>query len=134
MSRQRVPGTQPKAKKARKMHDEERDTTHPEMITEFLVAALMALGTPANVPTIWKNTREEVFYYNSLLPWRRSPVWLLIRVVLHLTICRSENASQRHGGLYKQSMVFLMADILSRYHEHRIQNDMAFVMSAKIHR
>ncbi len=134
MSHQPATGTQPKVKKARKMHEEIRDTTHPKMVTELLAASLMALGGPVGVSTIWKNTREEVFWRDSLLPWRRSPMWLLTRVALQLTLSRSTAEPKASTDLYKELMVFLMADILTRSHKHHLESDLLSFMNAKLSR
>ncbi|KAJ5981576.1 hypothetical protein N7522_013560 [Penicillium canescens] len=40
MSHQPVAGTKPKIKKSEQQHDEDRDTTHPKMVTEFLMSSL----------------------------------------------------------------------------------------------
>ncbi|OKL60912.1 hypothetical protein UA08_03562 [Talaromyces atroroseus] len=44
MSHQRVADTKPIVKKAHQKHDEERDATHPKIITELLFAFLQPLG------------------------------------------------------------------------------------------
>lgn len=130
MSQQRVRGTQPKAKKAAHMHDEDRDTTHPEIVTEFFISVLAPLGRTATTSPIWKNTRDEVFYYSSLQPWRRSPLWLVIRVALQLLFSRF-NAEQP-GDLYKEFMIFGMAKILSKMHHYELHSDFFLAMSSKI--
>ena len=62
MSLQAAPGTQPQAKKAKQMHEESRDTTHPMLVTEFLITIMAAHGgKPSNGTAINKHTREEVF-------------------------------------------------------------------------
>lgn len=134
MSRQRVRGTQPQARKAAEMHDEERDTTHPKMVTEFLVSFLMAVGKPAETDPLWKNTRDEVNWHGCLLPWRRSPVWLIIRVVLQLTFARAHGTKE--GGLYKAFMVYHMSKILEEADSRacNFHADTLLAMSAKVHR
>jgi hypothetical protein len=70
MSHQTALGTMPQALKAGRMHDEDRDTTHPKIVTELFMGFLRAVGEPASVSRIWKNTREEVMFQNSkYLPW-----------------------------------------------------------------
>ncbi|PHH66137.1 hypothetical protein CDD81_200 [Ophiocordyceps australis] len=44
MSRQTVQGTKEKARKAGQDHDEDRDTTHPRIVTELLMSILRGLG------------------------------------------------------------------------------------------
>ncbi|KAI6777666.1 uncharacterized protein J7T54_007393 [Emericellopsis cladophorae] len=130
MSQQRVKGTQPKAKKAAHMHDEDRDTTHPRMVTEFLISVLAPLGRTATTSPIWKNTRDEVLYYSSLQPWRRSPLWLVIRVALQLVFSRFH--PERPGDSYKEFMIFAMAKILSKTHHYEFHSELLLAMSSKI--
>ncbi|KAK5709143.1 hypothetical protein LTS12_028119, partial [Elasticomyces elasticus] len=59
MSHQAAPGMQPQARKAGTNMDEDRDTTHPGMISDLVMGFLSATGRPAQVNTISKNTREE---------------------------------------------------------------------------
>ena len=80
MSHQEVAEMKPKVMKAGDEHIEERDTTDPGLVTDFLVTVLSALGETVQASRIWKNTREEVLWRHARLPWRRSPVWLLVRV------------------------------------------------------
>ncbi|KAK3721141.1 hypothetical protein LTR37_003431 [Vermiconidia calcicola] len=60
MSSQAVVGMQPQARKAGSLHDEDRDTTHPGIVTELFAGFLSAVGNPTAVSEIFKNTREDV--------------------------------------------------------------------------
>ncbi|KAF5635112.1 uncharacterized protein FTJAE_6495 [Fusarium tjaetaba] len=109
MSHQAVAEMQPKVRKAQQMHNEERDTTDPRIVTELLTSFLRGAGSPAEIKAVQKRTREEVSWNNSKSPWTRSPMWLLLRVGLQLTMVRHPRGSQ---GLYKRFMVFLIAQVL----------------------
>ena len=74
MSYQKVQGQQPQARKKGVLHDKERDTAHPGIVTEVYAGFLRAGGHDLQVHTILKNTREEVLWSNTLNPWRRSPM------------------------------------------------------------
>ena len=78
MSTQAAPDFQPVARKAGRDHDEDRDTTHPGMVTDHLFNVVAALGKTTAVTCIIKHTREEVLWDNCKMPWRRSPMWLLV--------------------------------------------------------
>jgi hypothetical protein len=65
MSHQTALGTMPQVLKAGRMHNEDRDSTHPKMVTELFMGFLRAVGKPASVSRIWKNTRDEVMFQNS---------------------------------------------------------------------
>jgi hypothetical protein len=133
MSHQSVAGTKPKVKKAGYQHDEERDTTNPIMVTEFFTAFLRPRCTVVESLQIQKNTREEVLWRDSKLPWRRSPMWLLIRATLQLVLrrlCVQEGVSD---DLYKHFMVYYMSVILNISFE-KICSEHRYIMTAKIAR
>lgn len=133
MSHQSVPGTKPKVRKAGEEHDEDRDTTDPKMVTEFFTAILRPCSTVVENLQLNKNTREEVLWNNCQYPWRRSPLWLLIRVALQLV---SQRLSLRQGipdGIYKHFMIFFMSVILDACPKH-ISPEKRHMMIAKIAR
>ncbi|KAG2038864.1 hypothetical protein BDR03DRAFT_953798 [Suillus americanus] len=109
---------------------EERDTTHPRYITELLTGILRGLGSIADVPRIRKRIGDDVLWNNAKLPWRRSPLWLVIRVALQTTLER--NALGR--TTYKSFMLFLMARVTTLAIDRNLSNDILHFMSAKIAR
>ncbi|KAK2670667.1 hypothetical protein RAB80_013089 [Fusarium oxysporum f. sp. vasinfectum] len=131
MSHQAVAEMQPKVKKAQQMHNEERDTTDPRIVTELLTSFLRGAGTPGEIKAIQKRTREEVSWNNSRDPWTRSPQWLLLRVGLQLTMtCHPQGSLD----LYKRFMVFLIAQALKIACEKSSSSEMIHLMIAKISR
>lgn len=66
MSHQSAVGTKPKARKAFQMHAEDRDTTHPNIVTELFMGFLKSVGQPVDVSCISKHTREEVMFKASM--------------------------------------------------------------------
>ncbi|KDN67446.1 hypothetical protein CSUB01_06462 [Colletotrichum sublineola] len=135
MSSQPAPETQPQAKKAGQLHDESRDTTNPKMVTELLYSFLQAQGTPLKAERIWKNTREEVNWAHCLLPWRRSPTWLLVRVCLQLVFGRlATQAGRSENSLYKTFMAFMMAQVLYLGVNRELDSDLVLSMVAKLSR
>ncbi|KAH0439221.1 hypothetical protein CcaCcLH18_03016 [Colletotrichum camelliae] len=135
MSTQAAPGTLPQVKKAGQLHDETRDTAHPKMVTELLHGFLSVPGEPLQEDRIWKNTRDEVLWQNCLLPWRRSPMWLLIRVILQLVFYRcSREGARPEFDLYKVFMVFFMAEHLHKSTQMGLRSDVLYQMTAKLAR
>ncbi|KUJ21678.1 uncharacterized protein LY89DRAFT_637548 [Mollisia scopiformis] len=123
MGHQAVIGTQPQAKKAGQMLDEDRDTAHPKMVTELFFGFLGAVAEPVDGHPLWKNTREEVLWLDSHRPWRRSPQWLLMRVAMQHTA----------EAVYKEFMMFFMAYVLEMSHQRPdIDSDLIHIMHAKI--
>lgn len=126
---QQVSEIQPQSYKGGNKQDEERDTANPAMVSEFFVGVLAGIGEHTTVSAISKNTRDEVLWNNAKLPWRRSPTWLLIRVVLQQVISRSSDGSRQ---LYKEVMVFIMGHILNK--SGSLSVDMLYVMKSKVQR
>lgn len=112
---QKAIGMTPTVRKSKNNVQETRDTTHPRLVTELLFSMLSAFSSPANTQRIQKNTREDVLWKDALLPWRRSPLWLLVRVSVQLQFTRFY-ASTAAGGLgtrlYKLFILHIQATIL----------------------
>ncbi|KAJ9607822.1 hypothetical protein H2200_007901 [Cladophialophora chaetospira] len=134
MSHQPAVGMQPKARKAGQMHDENRDTTDPKLVTELFMGFLGPMGEAVEVLGLEKNTRDEVMYHKALLPWRRSPVWILLRVAMHLVFSRSTDSGTASADYYKTFMVCLMAKVLRMTLQLRIHGDLLYAMNAKLGR
>ncbi|KAF2843898.1 hypothetical protein T440DRAFT_473824, partial [Plenodomus tracheiphilus IPT5] len=129
MSWEEAPGFQPQTDKNRQDHDETRDTTHPGLITDFLVHFLSVIGQPTDVQGVWKNTREDVLCKHGFLPWRRSALWLLVRTTMQLQITRTSSVS-----VYKAVMVNLLARLLQsvKAHYEMTDIDLVYITSAKL--
>jgi hypothetical protein len=108
MSTQAARDMQPEVRKQGKMHGETRDTAHPGVVTDLLLNMTAAIGSTTDTIRISKNMREEVLWSNCKHPWRRSPLWLLVRISLHLVFGR--NASD---DMFKAFMLFMLSRILS---------------------
>lgn len=126
------------------MQTQEPDTSDPRLVTEMLVGVLRGLshGRDTKFPHIFKHTREEVLLHSGHLAWRRSALWLFIRVSLQLVLTRlgeKLNPTGQPQSLYKDFMLFLMSYILNnpgliRDGSPAIPHDVMFVMMAKISR
>lgn len=135
MSQQSAIDTKSKSKKAGKTNDELRDSTHPKLVTELFLAMLGSCGTIlSDPPRIQKNTREEVFWKEAFLPWRRSPSWMLLRVTLQLLFSRGRPQTSGSDNLYKDFMVLLMANILKFANAFQLPAQSMHAMHAKIAR
>ena len=77
-----------------------RDTSHPRYITELLTGILRSLGHPADIVRITKRVGDE-----SEWSWRRSSLWLLIRVAIQTSLGRSALGHDT----YKNFMLFRIA-------------------------
>ncbi|OGM45290.1 hypothetical protein ABOM_006397 [Aspergillus bombycis] len=133
MSRQSAPGTRPKVKKADHWYDDERETSHPKMVTELFFNFLKPLCEQVEPPRFWKNTRSEVMCCGSQLPWRRSPLWLLLRVgIQHVFFCHRVS-QEAHNG-YKMFMAYFLTLILEKSYCKGVKCELLHIMQAKIAR
>lgn len=122
-----LPDAMPKSNKANTEVAEERDTAHPMFITEMLTGILRAIGRPFDdAKRFQKRIADEVLWNNAKLPWRRSPLWLVVRVALRITL---DDPIQ-----YKSFMIFFLAEVLEVAVRSGLKSDLLFVMSSKLSR
>ncbi|ROW01894.1 hypothetical protein VMCG_05551 [Cytospora schulzeri] len=142
LSLQQAPGMTPTVRKSGNDVDETRDTIHPGLVTELVVAFLQPFSSFPPAQRIWKHTREEVLWDNAYMPWRRSPLWLVLRTVMQLLftqfqISRSSEPAVANGrSLFKLFMIYLLARVLSESVDESASTepDMLSCMNAKIYR
>jgi hypothetical protein len=136
MCAQQVPEFQPQVSKGGNKHSEIRDTTHPALVTEYLINVLSAVGRSTVLSGITKNTREDVLWSDSLHPWRRSPLWLLVRVAMQIQLSRHSDKSLAAFDLFKAGMVHVLANLLDAgiAHHGPVGMDSLYTVSAKLDR
>lgn len=132
MKREELTEAMPTTFKGRSEHVETRDTANPKFITEMLTGILRGIGQSIEIERTQKRIADDVIWKNTNLPWRRSPLWLVVRVALQSTLDRS--AGDEPYSQYKAFMVFLMAEILGLALEQQLPSDILFVMNAKLSR
>ena len=99
-----------KSKKAGVELDETRSSVHPKMVTDLLMSLLapFASGDEASITVpIQKHVRDDICWNHSKLPWRRSPLWLSIRVAIQTAL---EGMNIEGRLLYKNFMIFLLSN------------------------
>ena len=109
-----------------------RDTSHPRFVTEMVTGILRAIGQPIDVSRIHKHTREDILWKDALRPWRRSPMWLFLRVTLQTSLLDTNDKISCLN--YKFFMVFFMANVLESALEASLPTEKLFIMTAKISR
>ena len=120
----------PMSRKAQSTVIETRDTTHPRYVTELLTGILRSVGRPADIIRITKRVGDDVVWNNSKLPWRRSSLWLLIKVAIQTSLDRPTFGHDT----YKQFMLFFMCCLAREKISAELPNDILHSMSAKISR
>ncbi|THU82236.1 hypothetical protein K435DRAFT_844470 [Dendrothele bispora CBS 962.96] len=115
-------------KKAGSEMVEERD--HPRYITSLLTGILHGIGKPAQIPRICKRIADEVLGDDTGSPWRRSMIWLVIRVAIQTHFARFNDNDIE----FKSFVIFLMCDILEHAcrRDMSMSNDLLFCMRTKI--
>jgi len=109
---------------------EERDTAHPRYITELLTCILRGIGCPAEIKRINKRIGDDVVWNDSRLPWRRSSLWLVIRVAVQVALDRNSLGQ----SAYKAFMLFFMNDLARQARLRNMSNDVLQWSSAKLSR
>ena len=116
----------PTASKAGSVVYEVRESVHSKYISELLVGILRGYGQPAVVDRITKRIGDEILWDNAHKPWRRSPLWLTLRVTLQ--------SSLRAGYLYKPFILFFHTHLLRCCVRQNFPSELLYVMRVKIAR
>ncbi|KAH8997170.1 hypothetical protein EDB86DRAFT_3076760 [Lactarius hatsudake] len=104
---------------------EVRETTHPRYISELLVGILRGFGQPASVDRITKRIADEVLWKDAYRPWRRSPLWLVIKVALQTSL---------DPDVYKTFILFFHAHLLRICIERDFPSETLHLMRIKMAR
>ena len=114
------------------------DVSHVTKSTTLLTSALHGFGRTADVSRIIKRVRDHVGRSRGsslfLEPsdeveeaWRRSPLWLLIRVAIRVSVNRSLGPAY-----YKRFMLFFMCNLARDESNTSLSSDLLHLMSCKI--
>lgn len=116
--------------KAKSTVVEERDVASPRYITELLTGILRGMGQVEKVTRIRKRIGDDVLWKDARIPWRRSPVWLLIRVVIQTSLFHEAGRNRD----YKSFMIYLMARILRMCLKNEFSSELLYCFRAKVSR
>jgi len=101
-------------------------SVHPRYISELLMGILRGYGHPAVVDRITKRIGDEVLKDSSRMPWKRSPLWLVLRVSLQTSLHAS--------NIYKHFILFFHAHLLRTCIHRNFPSELLFAMRAKMSR
>lgn len=130
----------PTSRKAGHDVTETRDVANDSFVSEWLCASLSnrssAVASNADFPQITKKIRDEIVYDKGDKPFRRSGMWMTIKIFLQLNLCIEYGEIEgtvRYKALLleamcKMSKVWLRSDFAD------INIDLAMQMLAKIAR
>ena len=116
----------PTTSKAGSVVHEVRESAHPRYLSELLVGILRGFGQSAVVDRITKRVGDEVLWDDAYTPWRRSPLWLILRISLQTSL--------RVSNIYKTFMLFFHSYLLRSSLCRDLSSDLLYAMSAKIAR
>ena len=114
-----------------------QDPPSPKYITELLTGIVRAMSEKPDTTlsqTVYVSKRIDdhvLCERNSEAPWRRSPMWLIIRVALQTTL-REWNVEE--CASYKAFMLYALSIILHTAHQLKQPDHLLFVMNAKLAR
>jgi hypothetical protein len=104
--------------------DEKRDSANPNYFIQLFFAILRGMGEVVDPPRAVKRIADEVLWKNAGKPWRRSPIWLIIRVAIQTSL------DSRLA--YKHFMAFYHAEVLSQCITHDFSSDLLYAMRVKM--
>ncbi|CAE7230403.1 unnamed protein product, partial [Rhizoctonia solani] len=104
---------------------ESRDSVNPNYFIQYFFGFLRGMGTNVDTSRVVKRLADEVLWMNARNPWRRSPIWLIVRVVLQTSFDSTTT--------YKHFMAYYHAYILSQCSNHNtFSSDLLYAMRIKM--
>src|SRR5882757_7125507 len=101
-------------------------TTHPRYITQLLTMILRGMGDEATVNRITKRIADEACWQDADKPWRRSSLWLVLRVAIQTTVDSRQT--------YKLFMLFFHVYLLRKFLDHNLPSELLYVARVKTSR
>jgi hypothetical protein len=112
--------------KAGTQQREIRNSNHPKYVTEFFAGIMRGYGEVVSVKMIKKRTADEVLWKSAEKPWRRSPVYLIIRVMLQSSVANPVD--------YKMFMLHMHTICLSLAALPDFDGELLYALRAKMAR
>ncbi|CAE6448069.1 unnamed protein product [Rhizoctonia solani] len=99
-------------------------TANPNYFAQYFLGFLRGMGSIFDPPLITKRLADEVLWLDATKPWRRSPIWLLVRVALQTSL----NSTIE----YKHFICYYHASILSECNKRiDFPSDLLYAMRVK---
>ena len=129
-----MPDAIPTTKKSRRKQPEIREVADFRYVSELLGGILRGFtedveGVASTTTYVTKRIDDHVLWDKCLLPWRRCPYWLIIRVTLQTTL-KEWKMDARYG--YKVFTTFVLSRLLNRALSSNLSHDILFTMNAKL--
>lgn len=108
-----------------------RHSIDPRYVTDMVFGMLRAIGSPIDGPKVYKHMRDDVLWSGVFAPWRRSPLWTVLRVAIQSTLMRC-NEAEKGLMAYKQFMAYFMAGLLDHANTAKKPSDTLHCMQTKV--
>ncbi|KAH0566486.1 hypothetical protein GP486_000104 [Trichoglossum hirsutum] len=119
-----------RSNKAKASVVEVRDTNDPALVTQFLMPLLEAVGSSVDVPRIRKRVRDDVNMRSAEIPWRRLPLWLVLRVAAQRQLCLTLG-DETGRACYKFLIATVLAELL-RDCPSQLAPELTMMLKAKL--
>jgi hypothetical protein len=117
-------------KSGTKLH-EERDTTHPGFVNDYLMTILSVIGADHESLVSSKYIRDDVSWQKTNHPWRRAPFWLFLKIAVLRTLSTTLSPAEAHQK-YKLWMIEVVSQLLHHGCDLSIDPGMLSVVHAKL--
>ena len=130
---QKVENVLPQMIKAGMSVGDARDTADPVLVTDMLPAILTPVAQESKPITVRKRVRDDVNCCPGQLPWRRSSLWLTLRVTIQVTLFRFMPAEQAMKQ-YKSFMITFLVALAGEVHQSSLAGELCHMVVAKVAR
>ncbi|KAK3947939.1 hypothetical protein QBC32DRAFT_382607 [Pseudoneurospora amorphoporcata] len=109
---------------------ETRDTADCALVSQMLMSLLIAIGGPVSTLRFRKRVRDDVNFDNAKKPWRRAPMWLILRVTVRQMLCL-ELGNEAGRATYKMFICVVLAQFLEQTSKE-LAVEMVMTLRAKL--
>ncbi|KAE9976350.1 hypothetical protein BLS_002095 [Venturia inaequalis] len=110
-----------------------RNAINPHYITSFLLGMLRGMGKARDIHRVDKHVRDDVIWSDALAPWRRSPLWLVLRVAMQRMLENHHSTTKKTGrDAFKTFVVYFMTCVMEFAATTTTSHDLLRCMQTKI--
>jgi hypothetical protein len=109
------------------------DSAHPGLVTEMIANILAAHGNVLPGGAITKRTREESLISSARFPWRRTPLWIVIRVAIERSLAYAFPSDDKRLH-YKNFMLHFLTQIANKASSTNVPHELQHLLSVKLAR
>ena len=110
-----------------------RDTADPVLVTDALMAILTSIAEPVTPISIRKRDRDDAVCRSGRSPWRRSALWLILRVTIQTTLTNRIGHEEAISH-YKCFMIYFLSELAQLGHQASLPDELCHIITTKIAR